>query len=142
MARRRANSSPPWPRPTRSAGVPKQIGRNPLQPGGLLSGLGRREDARREYEEARKLQTALAEAHPAVPLYRSRLANTRNNLGGLLVRMGESRDRVDGSTRRARKLQTALVKAHSDVRSTGPNWLAPNTTWACCFRRWAGERRR
>jgi len=50
--------------------------------------LGRREDARREYETARDLRQKLAAASSNVQ-YQEDLANLLNGLGGLLVDMGE-----------------------------------------------------
>jgi len=46
--------------------------------------MGRREEALKQYEEAREIQVALAKAHPDVPHYRAELAATHFKLGNLL----------------------------------------------------------
>jgi tetratricopeptide (TPR) repeat protein len=52
--------------------------------GGLLSEIGRREEAEKEHNEALKLREELANDFPNVPVYRQEQARTLNNLAVLL----------------------------------------------------------
>ena len=57
--------------------------------GRLLSSLGKREDARAEYEQARTILKKLADSFPAQPKCQVALATTHNNLGLLLRELGK-----------------------------------------------------
>jgi tetratricopeptide (TPR) repeat protein len=82
--------------------------------GVLLEAQGQRGEARKHYEEAREVYSALAEAHPDVPKYQSDLASTHNNLGVLLAALGE-RGEARKQYEEARKIRAALVAAHPEV---------------------------
>ncbi len=56
----------------------------------LWQKLGRRDEARVEYELALDLRKLLAEQFPSVPKYQEQLAGTHNNLGSLLVDFGHN----------------------------------------------------
>jgi serine/threonine protein kinase/tetratricopeptide (TPR) repeat protein len=55
----------------------------------LWQKLGRRDEARAEYEAARDLYKQLAAAFPAVPRYQQDLASAHGNLGSLLAGLGQ-----------------------------------------------------
>jgi serine/threonine protein kinase/Tfp pilus assembly protein PilF len=74
----------------------------------LWSRLGRQEDARREDEQAVALYEKLAADVPAVPVYRSKLAGSRNNLGMLLRDLGKQAE-AEAEYRRAMALSETLA---------------------------------
>jgi serine/threonine protein kinase/tetratricopeptide (TPR) repeat protein len=80
----------------------------------LWARLGRREEARTEYETARDLYKELAAAFPAVPLYQQNLANNHNNLGFMLAGLGQG-DAARTEYETARDLRKKLVAAFPDV---------------------------
>jgi tetratricopeptide (TPR) repeat protein len=80
----------------------------------LWQRLGRRDEARREYEAARDLQRKLADAYPAVPAYQQGLARTHNNLGSLLRDLGWQ-DEARREYQAARDLQQRLADAYPAV---------------------------
>ncbi len=74
----------------------------------LWQKLGRRDEARREFETARDLHKKLADAFPAVPKYQQDLAHTHNNLGILLADLGR-RDEARREYEAARDLRKKLA---------------------------------
>jgi tetratricopeptide (TPR) repeat protein len=75
--------------------------------------LGRREEARTEYETARDLSRELAAAFPAVPQYKQQLGRTHHNLGVLLAELGQYRE-AQTEYETARDLQQQLTAAFPD----------------------------
>ncbi len=75
--------------------------------GNLLSGLGRREEARKEYEQARDLLMKLA-ASPGLPEYQRDLARSQYNLGNQLAWLGK-REEARGEYEQARDLLSKLA---------------------------------
>jgi serine/threonine protein kinase/Flp pilus assembly protein TadD len=70
--------------------------------------LGRRDEARSEYERALAIHQKLAAEFPAVPEYRSELAKSHNNLGVLLSGLGK-RAEAEEEYRQALVIQEKLA---------------------------------
>jgi tetratricopeptide (TPR) repeat protein len=67
-------------------------GEGHLRVGNLLQKLGRRDQARGEYEQARVLFQELAAQSPAVTDYRHKLASTQSSFGDLLTDLGPTKE--------------------------------------------------
>ena len=68
-------------------------------------------EAAKEYGSAREMQVKLVANHPAVPQYRSDLANTHSNLGNLLAALGKRKEAAK-EYENAREIQIKLVADH------------------------------
>ncbi|HEX3314775.1 MAG TPA: serine/threonine-protein kinase, partial [Gemmataceae bacterium] len=79
----------------------------------LWQKLGRREDARSEYESACAGWDGLVEQFPGVPTYLQESAKSHLNLGILLAELGKT-DRAQKEIRSALAMQTTLVRQHPD----------------------------
>ncbi len=81
----------------------------------LWAKLGRRDDARAEFETARDLSKKLAAAFPAVPQYQQDLATTHHNLGNLLAGLVGQRGAARTEYETARDLSKKLAAAFPAV---------------------------
>jgi serine/threonine protein kinase/Tfp pilus assembly protein PilF len=82
--------------------------------GSLWDKLGRRDEARAEYERALAIQAKLADDFPAVPAYRRDVATSHYNLGRLLRDLGK-RPEAEEHHRQALKIQGKLAAEFPDV---------------------------
>jgi tetratricopeptide (TPR) repeat protein len=82
--------------------------------GRVLHDLGKRDEARRQYEKALDLLKKLADEFPAVPAYQRELARTHHNLGLLLTGQGK-RDEAKREYEKALNTQQQLADAFPAV---------------------------
>src|SRR5207248_1590604 len=81
----------------------------------LLDGLGRRDEARKEYETARDLQKKLADAFPAVPAYQVDLGGSYCNFGNLVRGEGKPADGLPWYDQAISTLTPVHLKEPRDV---------------------------
>src|SRR5262249_58217145 len=71
--------------------------------------IGRHDEARKAYEQARDISTRLLKDHPTVARYRNDLPRTQNNLGVLLGAEGK------GTEDRAADRQRSAIRARMET---------------------------
>jgi tetratricopeptide (TPR) repeat protein len=82
---------------------------------GLLNASTSETDAaRKDYEEAKKIQKELLDNYPGVPAYVQELARTCNNLGALNANSGEI-DAARKDYEEAKKIQMLLLDRNPDM---------------------------
>ncbi|HEV3025846.1 MAG TPA: serine/threonine-protein kinase [Pirellulales bacterium] len=104
--------------------------------GRLWQKLGRRDEARADYERALATWTNLTEQHPDLPGYELSLARCYNSLAALLAEVNQ-RDIARRDYAQAKEILKKLIERFPDVPATARRWALVTMRWATCSTRWA-----